>query len=134
MSLIAGYHVESGNFIPQLRNKADQLPRGGSTDTGERSNYFLAPGYAFVGISEKNIGLLGCFSLKLLIAQSGGKHCVGRLQSDSALSFKPKVTSLMQLLSGEAAAQLAKQYTITGSSSSFVGKAAAIQFALCTQF
>lgn len=100
----------------------------GAQRAGERSNYFLARGYAFVGISEKNIGLLGCFSLKLLIAQSGGKHYVGRLQSDSALSFKPEVTSLMRLLSGEAAAQLCKQYAITGSSSSFVGKAAAMQF------
>lgn len=37
---------------------------------GETSNYLLALGYALAGISEKNIGLLSCFSLKLLITKS----------------------------------------------------------------
>lgn len=73
----------------------------GGQRAGERSNYFLAPGYALAGISEKNIVLLGCFSLKLLITKSGGKRCIGRLQNDSALSRKPEVTSPMRLLSGE---------------------------------
>lgn len=89
---------------------------------GEISSYLLSLGYALADISGKNIGLLSCFSLKLLITKSSGKHSAEGFQNDSAaLICKPEVTSLMQLLSGEAAAQLCKQCSITGSSSSFVG-------------
>ena len=72
---------------------------------GEISSYLLSLGYALADISEKNTGLLSCFSLKLLITKSSGKHSAEGLQDDSAaLICKPEVTSLMQLSSGEAAA------------------------------
>lgn len=70
MSVAAGHSVESGSF--------DSVSKGGRPATqgreyrraGETSNYLLALGYALAGISEKNIGSLSCFSLKLLITKS----------------------------------------------------------------